>query len=74
MRMSINYKTVENVRTMRAYIIDCMIEDDIRDYDNDYIIDCGSIHFSKRTVHSAYIEDILEGYEALYTRYGSNIA
>ena len=74
MRTRISYKTAESVRTMKAYIIDCMIEDDIRDYDNNIIIDCGSIHFSKRTVHSAYIEDILEGYEALYTRYGSNIA
>ena len=58
MRKNINYRTNENVRVIRSYIIDCMVEEDLRDYDNDFIMDCGNNHFSKSTVRTTYIEDV----------------
>lgn len=65
MRKNINYNANENVRTMRAYIIDCMVEDDIRDYDNDFVLECGASQIRKSDVKAAYVEDILESYEEL---------
>lgn len=65
MRKNINYKTIENVRTMKAYIVDCMVEEDLRDYDDDFRMNIFGGEFSKSDLNAAYIEDVMETYEAL---------
>lgn len=69
MRKRIEYRNEDQVAAMRAFMIDAMVEEDQRDFDNDFEMEFFGMSFTKTEIETASTEEVIESFTAFTKGY-----